>query len=118
VGDSVRIQLVRGKSANQRTVDVKSLTSYFGKANRPATPMGAVMAAQYEKQAAEEQIEKNTKNETMFRLLQKFKGIRSHTRASRVASEHVWSTIAPGPSKELYKMAMFKNVESRVRQFM
>jgi len=79
--------------------------------------MKAVMAGYYEAHAAMEQEWKNTHNERVFEAMSKFKGVRPHTRASAMASDHVRtnrSTFLGHQSGDLFKMTQFKQVKSRV----
>lgn len=63
----------------------------FGRPNRPSTPMGAVMSGHFEAYALMEQEMKNSNNERVFEAMSKFSGVRPHTRASAMASDHVRS---------------------------
>ena len=81
--------------------------------------MKSVMSHQYENEAAEIQEMKNVQNEAIFHKMQQFKGIRTHTRASAMASDHVRShrnsfLNAPTHGPDMWKMKQFGKVNSRV----
>ena len=101
------------------TVDVREIENAFGRPNRPSTPMKAVMSHHYENEAADIQEMKNIQNEAVFHTMQKFNGVRSHTRASAMASDHVRGhrgSFVSGCSNapDMWKMKQFQKVTSRV----
>jgi hypothetical protein len=89
----------------------------FGRPNRPSTPMGAVMSGHFEAAASMEQEWKNSNNERVFEAMSKFTGVRPHTRASAMASDHVRSnrnTMLNKQGGDMFKMTQFKAIKSRV----
>ena len=61
---------------------------YFGKANRPSTPIKDVVNSRYGSHAEAVQTLKNEHNESVFLQQGKFKGERKHTRATAMAAEY------------------------------
>mgnify|MGYP006892657059 CR=1 FL=1 len=62
---------------------------------------------------------KNFQNEVVFNTMQKFSGVRTHTRASAMASDHVRghrSSFVNGSvnGPDMWKMRQFQTVNSRV----
>lgn len=101
------------------TIDVQSECGAFGRPNRPSTPMKAVMSGDFENNAVSVQQLKNKMNDHIYEQMCKFRGVRSHTRASAMASNHVRSQVsgfnnAKENAPEMFKMTQFKGVASRV----
>lgn len=93
------------------------IAEWFGKANRPSTPIKDVVNEQYARVAEQRQAIKNHCNEECFRATNKFRGSRSHTKASSMAKEHLNSTrtsIVNQSQSDMFKMSQFKTVKSRV----
>ena len=81
--------------------------------------MKAVMSHHYENEAADVQEMKNVQNEVVFHKKQQFNGIRTHTRASAMASDHVRGhrnsfVTASTNGPDMWKMRQFSKVNSRV----
>ena len=77
--------------------------------------MKSVMSHQYENEAAGVQEMKNAQNEQVFHKMMQFKGVRTHTRASAMADEHVITkrnsfVNASQQGPEMWKMKQFGKV--------
>ena len=99
------------------TLDPRLLDQTFGRRNRPPTPMGGVMSNQYMNDAEQALSQRYSENET--RSQHKFRGVRSHTRASALANEYMKTmrssfNLPSESGNGLFKMTQFKDVKPRV----
>mgnify|MGYP000182749423 FL=1 len=118
IGNQVRIKdpnysMMKQHHQKHSSHGVKA--EWFGKPNRPSTPIKDVVNEQYARVAEQRQAIKNHMNEESFRSSNKFRGARSHTKASYMAKEHLNTTrTSLNQSGDLFKMSQFKDVTSRV----
>ena len=65
--------------------------NFYGKPNRPSTPIGEVVSEEYARLAQRHQQAKNDFHEHQILMQSKFRGVRNHTRASTMANVFVKS---------------------------